>query len=344
VDENLRLAVSAAPSGWEARLMSQESGVAYGVRSLSLQAGKTDPNTIFFQAKPPAGAAVGDYTFVVTATSADKGVEASLTITIGIEDRAKALSRLLLVSSFPNQSGPTGSNFEYVIDITNEGTENLIVDLSAAAPSQWRVTFSPTFESGKQISSLGIKAGEVASVNVGIIPPTEVKEGKYGITVAATSAGVTGSLDLSVTLVNEANVTYSLIMNTATGRLNAEATAGQESHVSVELSNTGTGEIEGITLASEKPEGWVVTYSPSTLNSLAPGEVVQLDVAIKPIGKTLPGDYLVKLTSFGLRRGNSSVELRVAVNTPTSWGLVGIGIVLAVIAAMATIFFRLGRR
>jgi uncharacterized membrane protein len=43
-------------------------------------------------------------------------------------------------------------------------------------------------------------------------------------------------------------------------------------------------------------------------------------------------------------KASDKIELRVTVETPTIWGIVGIGIIVVVIIAVAIIFTRLGRR
>ena len=61
--------------------------------------------------------------------------------------------------------------------------------------------------------------------------------------------------------------------------------------------------------------------------------------------KTIAGDYMVAISASpesGYAFGN--IDVRVTVLTPTIWGWVGIGIVVLVIAGLAVMFMRLGRR
>jgi len=64
---------------------------------------------------------------------------------------------------------------------------------------------------------------------------------------------------------------------------------------------------------------------------------------IPPPTKTIAGDYNISLRAIG-ERASDNIELRVTVLTPTIWGGAGIGIAVAVIAGLAVLFKRLGRR
>ena len=64
---------------------------------------------------------------------------------------------------------------------------------------------------------------------------------------------------------------------------------------------------------------------------------------MEPPEKAIAGDYSITLNSDS-PKANDDVELRVTVVTPTIWGWVGIGIVLAVIVGLALLFRQLGRR
>ncbi|MCK5566872.1 MAG: hypothetical protein KAI62_03100, partial [Actinomycetia bacterium] len=59
--------------------------------------------------------------------------------------------------------------------------------------------------------------------------------------------------------------------------------------------------------------------------------------------KAIAGDYMV---SFRASSDNAEddIELRITVETPTIWGILGIAIIVIVIIGVAIIFARLGRR
>jgi uncharacterized membrane protein len=55
------------------------------------------------------------------------------------------------------------------------------------------------------------------------------------------------------------------------------------------------------------------------------------------------GDYQVSL-SAKTEGADESMDIRVTVETPPIWGLLGIGLILATLAGMVWIFRRFGRR
>jgi len=312
------------------------------VRGLYLGAGE-EPQVIYFRTRPPAGVAAGDYLFVVEAVSQDELVRASLEITIGIQAKVTALGRVKLTCTYPDLRGKANGSFEFKIKVTNEGSEDRTFSFSAEAPAGWEVSFRPAYEQ-KQIAAIGIKAGETKEIKAELTPPKHVAPGRYSATVRAASGNIEGSVKLTVTIIEEEEEpTYELEMLTPTGRLNVDAYAGHETHLTVLVTNRGSGEQKDVNLYSSKPEGWTVTFTPDKIESLSPGETREVGVVITPTSKTIAGDYSVSLRVSGYR-ASDRLELRVSVGASTTWGWIGLAIVLAVIAGMATLFWRLGRR
>ena len=98
------------------------------------------------------------------------------------------------------------------------------------------------------------------------------------------------------------------------------------------------------TFTADKPEGWTVTFKPEKVDSLGAGQTQQEDVVITPPeGKTIAGDYVITLHASN-DKVNQSMQVRVTVLTPSIWGWVGIIIIVVVIAGLAVLFMRLGRR
>ena len=70
---------------------------------------------------------------------------------------------------------------------------------------------------------------------------------------------------------------------------------------------------------------------------------MEIDANIKPADKTIAGDYMVTFRANS-ENAEDDIELRVTVETPTIWGIVGIAVIVVVIVAVAIVFARLGRR
>lgn len=341
VDEQVSIEISSAPQGWVADLVNEET-VSFEVRSLHLAI--EEARLIYFRAKPPAGIKSGDYSFLVEAVSKDKLVKSSLEITIGIEEQATVLSRVNLMATYPDLRGPAdGSSFEFTVSVTNEGSEDHTFSFSAEAPPRWEVSFSPAYEQ-RQIATIGVKAGKTEDIKVALIPPNNALAGTYITKIKATSGDIEGTMNLTVTLQEvERELTHELQLLPTTGRLDIEATAGQVSSLSVLVTNRGSGDLESIRFFANKPEGWLVTFTPEIIGSLSPGEEQEVSAFITPTSKTIAGDYslTVRANATGVA---DSIDLRVRVGQSTIWGWVGLVIVLVVIAGMVTLFWRLGRR
>ena len=183
---------------------------------------------------------------------------------------------------------------------------------------------------------------EKVKVEVVPLPWKLPAPGEYVVTFEVTA----GELKQSIELTAVVTAVYEFSMNTATGRLDTEVTAGEDTHLSIELVNSGTAAIENITFSSSKPEGWDITFNPEKVDSLEAELTQEVDVVINPPRKTIAGDYMVTMSAVSREIFVSPREfdLRVTALTPTIWGWVGILIVLAVIAGVAVMFRRLGRR
>lgn len=329
-DERLDISVASAPQGWETTLKDR----GYGVRSVYILAGKTQSFTL--QVKPAPDAQVGDHKIVLQAVSKDGLVKSTLELSIEIV--IKPLGGVKLATMYPVLRGPSTSKFGFKVDVANEGDEERTIGLSSAQPQDWQVSIKPSYED-KQISSMLLKAGETKSLDIEITPAAKAGPGEYPIELQATAGTAKDTITLNVVLIG----TTELSIGTVTGRLNAEATAGQATNVSIVVTNKGSADLRNISLISSKPDGWEVTFKPDKIDMLAAGESREVNVGVKPSSKSIAGDYVVSLTASS-GTASSNAQLRVTVETPTLWGWTGILLVIIVVAGLVGLFTRLGRR
>ncbi|MBI4288002.1 MAG: hypothetical protein HY671_06210 [Chloroflexi bacterium] len=331
--EFVDLEIVSPPSGWEARF----SDFSFGLRGVYVAAGKEQEVT--FRAKPPADAAVSDYTFDLKAITRDKQVQDTLRITIGIQAQGATAEKVQMVTLYPEVSTPAGASIQFNIDLTNQGRTDRTFELVVkGAPQQWTTSVEPAFEK-KQISTISLKAGETKGVNLILTPNERQAPGDFPVSFTARSGSVQETLNLKVGVTGS----YDILVTTPTGRLNADAVAGQESVMALVVANIGTAEVKGISFSSTKPDGWDIKFEPEKIDTLAAAEIREVSVKIKAPDKTIAGDYAISLNALG-QRSSSTKDIRVTVSTPTKWGAVGIGIVVVVVAGLAGIFVRLGRR
>ncbi len=322
------LSVDSKPDGWEATIEGN------GRRVHQVFAGGDYNPNVNLGIQLPAEVEEGDYQLVVSARGG--GRVSSLTLDMRVtKDKVKGGE---LVTRYPELQGPSGATFQFRVDLTNNTSKEQSYSLGAKVAPGWQVNFNPANDS-KQIASLSLEAGRSQGLDVSIIPPKNVMAGKYTIPIAAVSASSTAQTDLQVIITG----TYELTLTTPSGRLNAQAVAGKETGLSLEVENNGSSDLENITLSSREPAGWSVTFEPEQIEKIAPGESRQVTAKIKPDAKAIAGDYVVNLTA-STKEADGKAQIRVLVKTSTLWGLTGLAIILAVIAGVGAAFRYYGRR
>ncbi len=248
-------------------------------------------------------------------------------------------------AQYPTMSAVSGASFTFTISLVYQSTESRGFDLAVTAPAGWIGEIKPSYDD-VVIESITLQPGKTYPDTVKVVlspPPAELPEpGEYKATFNAGSGELRASVELTA-VVTEIPPTYQLYVSTASGRLNIEAKAGQDNHLTVIMQNYGTGTLENITFSSTKSEGWSITFTPTSVETLEPGLQQEVDIAITPPTKTIAGDYDV-LLRFNSEKATYNLEMRVTVVTPTIWGGAGIGIAVAVVAGLAILFRRLGRR
>jgi uncharacterized membrane protein len=137
--------------------------------------------------------------------------------------------------------------------------------------------------------------------------------------------------------------TYALEVGTPDGLLSLNARQGKPANMSVYVKNTGSADNNGIQFLSFKPENWKVEFTPEKLDTIKPGELKQVEVSITPYAEALVGDYSVNVNVKG-EKVSKPLEFRVTVNASSSWGWIGIGIILLVVIGLVGLFRWVGRR
>lgn len=251
--------------------------------------------------------------------------------------------KLELSCSYPVLRDVAGKSFEFEVSLNWLGSDFRTFDLTTTAPPKWSVEVVGGYPE-KEIPAIGLEPGKQypEKIKVRLVPLAgELPEpGDYVVTLEASSDNIKETIELKAIV----TALYRFAFYTATGRLNTEVTAGEDNHLALRVANHGSSVIEKIDLLSTKPSGWTVTFTPDEVDSLEPGLAQDVDVVIKPPRKAIAGDYMVTMKAISKDLNPREIELRVTVLTPTVLGWVGILVVLAVIAGLAVMFRRLGRR
>jgi uncharacterized membrane protein len=64
---------------------------------------------------------------------------------------------------------------------------------------------------------------------------------------------------------------------------------------------------------------------------------------VKPSGRAIPGDYMVRVTASN-PQASETAGIRMTVGSPTGWGVVGLGIIALSLGGLYGVFRRFSRR
>ena len=271
---------------------------------------------------------------------------------ISSEQASPPEEKIELSTKYPAVSGPADTVFKFEVDLNYVGEETRYFEFSLEKPTDWLALVQKSAYAEEQIPGLNLEPTIYTpeKVVVVVIAPFWLypEPGEYTIRLEAAAEEIKGSIDLTARI----TARYGFSVETATGRLNIKATSGKESYLPITITNTGTATLDKVTFYSSKPSGiageeWSVTFKPDKIESLSPGDNREVEVTIKPPSKTIAGDYMTTLRFNSDPKPSTELpklEIRVAVGTSTKWGLIAVGIVVAVIAGLVVGFRQLGRR
>ncbi len=334
--------ILSGPNSWNPNVYSKFKHVE--VRRVELRPGG-ETQDLVFRFVVPGDVADGNYTFLVGFFDQEDQVLNELNYQISVGDpnaqraRPPAGEIVQLEPRYTGLAGSKDSSFQFRVDLKNADLEDRQFGLEGEGPPGWQVSFKPAFQD-TLIASLGIKAETDQALEVTVQPPGNAQPGLYTILLKATAEGVEPAV---VPIQVQLTGTPELSLATLTGRLNAETTAGEESEIKLVLVNTGTAGLDNVRFLSNAPEGWKFNFDPQVISHLEPTEVAEITAIVAPPDKTIPGDYNVDVFATSLD-AQTDASLRITVGRSTSFGWVGILIVVLVIAGIGGLFLRLGRR
>ena len=300
---------------------------------------------LVFRFLVPEDVVDGDYTFRVGFLDEENRAFDELKYHVSVgkpktqEDRPVQGDIVQLEPRYTGLTGTKESSFQFRVDLKNTGLKDRQFGLESEGPLGWQVSFKPAFQD-TLIASLGLRAETDQALQVTVQPPGNAPPGQYTILLKATAEGVDPAV---VPIQVQLTGTPELSLATLTGRLNAKTTAGDESDIKLVLANTGTAGLDNVRFVSNAPEGWKFSFDPKIVSRLEPTELVEITASVAPPSKTIPGDYRINIFASALE-AQTDASLRITVGRSTSFGWVGILIVVLVVAGMGGLFVRLGRR
>ncbi|AWW29687.1 hypothetical protein DN752_05875 [Echinicola strongylocentroti] len=235
-----------------------------------------------------------------------------------------------------NIEAPVNETFRYQATLKNSSGQTMQYDLNVKAPDGWRVKFKV---SGQQVTSLKLEEGKSENVSIEVNPAHGSEPSTYPISVYAIAGQ--DSLGLSLEAVVEG--AYELELSTPSGRLSGEITEGKRKEINLQVKNTGSLALESVSLSSRTPPKWEASFSPSSIEKLAPGKTADVVVTLTVPDKTLPGDYVTRFTAKS-DETNSEASYRMTVTTSLLSGWIGIMVILMAIGLVYYLVRKFGRR
>lgn len=321
------LSVDGVPDGWSATFTGGGSEIQAAYVTADA------PTHATLTVDVPADAAPGSTKLTVVASGGGETARLELDLTTATE----AGGSVSLESDYPSLRGSTDGAFQFNLTLRNDTPQQLIFTLAATGPSGWDVTVQPSGQA--KAASVAVAAHATQRLEVSATPPKQAAADTYPIAVQASAGGHEASADLSV----EITGTVQMSLASSDQRLNTTATAGETRDFEVVVTNDGTSPLTGVQLSGSGPSSWQINFDPATIDSIAPNDSVTATAHISPSGDAVAGDYAVTL-SARTSDANESIDVRVTVQTPPIWGIIGIVLILATLGGMFWIFQRYGRR
>jgi len=321
------LSVDGVPDGWTASFR----GGGFVVNQVT--AGTEEAPDLTLSVIIPTGTADGSFPLTVAAESA--GGSTSLPIEVVVQGGAGGT--VTMTPEYSGVRGPSSETFTFPVDIRNDSPAEVQLELSAEGPIGWIVEARPQTQT--QASAITVDPGATTRITVSASPSTTAAAGLYDLWVMARGGGVDAEAPLQVQITGS----FDMQISTPDQRLNAEVTAGQPTPFPVIVFNTGTADLVQVSLDSIPPSGWEVTWDAEVIPTIAAGDFATVNATITPSAEAIAGDYQITFRASS-DDANSSMEIRTTVSPSAFGGLVGIGLILLTLAALAWVFRRFGRR
>ena len=266
------------------------------------------------------------------------------------QDEEEVVRKIELAPNYPSLEAIAGGVFEFEVEFRYTGGDLQEVrdfTLKVTAPKGWEVYLTPPFEKEKKVTAIRLSPGYAFGNKLRLYAQAPFwplpDPGEYKIILEAISDDedqIKDSTELKAVI----TATYVLMTTPTNERYNTTVRAGKDNFFSLNVQSLSTAAIENITFTTNKPEGWLIKFTPDKIEKQDALSTQTVDVNIKPPPKTIAGDYVIGIRASGAQATANEIQIRVTVESPTIWGWVGVAIIVLVIAGLVVIFMRFSRR
>lgn len=296
--------------------------------------GPNSSQNVSLHLTPPKDVASGSYAFTLRAQG--NSADAQLPITLHL---AKTLPNWLALSAnLPTLKGSPTTSFSYDVKLHNHSGRDVMVSLSASAPHDVEVNFSPEFGS-QEVTAVPVKAGATKDISAKLTLPDRIAAGTYHFEVDAAADGTQAKLPLTLIV----SGTPQLTLSTPGGLLSGSATVGHKTSVTLIAHNSGSAPARDVSFSADSPSHWRVRFDPKEIPQLAPHKTTKVSATITPASRSLAGDYMVTFNANG-NNSDATADYRVTVMTSTLWGVIGVALAALAVLVVGFAVVRFGRR
>ena len=276
-----------------------------------------------------------DGTYEITLYADGDTLSASMTLYLTVSELDLGASTF--EADYEDQEGSSGDSFSFEATITNNSLAEQTFDLEAEAPDGWYVTFTAS-DGSTRVTSVDVSGLSSDTITIDVTTPETADAGTYTIPISVESESESMSAELTVTVTGS----YGLSLTTQDSTVSFDVKTNKETSVVLEVSNTGNMDLTDVNLTADVPTDWTVEFSESTIETLTAGETVQVTAYVTPADTAISGDYVISMSAEA-EETSYSVSFRVTAETQTVWGVIGILIIVAILAALALVFRKFGR-
>jgi uncharacterized membrane protein len=313
--KNVDISVTGAPRGWKHELKSGN----WDIDRISILPGET--KTINLKLDVPLNVNKGSYRFSISA-----GEFGTLPLTVTVSEQGS--DKTEFTCNQANMQGHSNQTFSFSASLKNATAEQQNYALISDAPRGWVTTFRANYQPA---TSVVADPNSTHPITIELKPPESISAGTYRIPVRAATSTTSANLDLEVVVTG----TFSLELNTPTGLLSTDITAGNEKRIDLIIKNTGSSALQDISLDFAAPINWDVVFDPKKIANLDPGKYEHVFATITADKKAIPGDYVTTMEAKTPETA-SKISFRVSVETRLLWGWIG---VLVIIFAVGVVFY-----
>jgi uncharacterized membrane protein len=321
--QNVGISVTGMPKGWNFLLKSG----GWNIEQITLL--PHDKKSLSLRVEVPMQVNKGRYRFNVNA-----GGFYSLPLVVVVSEQGTYKTDFS--TKQPNMEGHANSTFTFNAELRNRTADKQLYALMARAPRGWDIVFKANY---KQVTSVETEPNSTTNVTVEIKPPDNIEAGTYKIPVGAATNTTSATLELEVVVTGS----FHMELTTPSGLLSTSITTGDTRRLELLIKNTGSSELNDISLSANAPTNWEVSFDPKMVAKLLPGKDVQVFATIKAYKKAITGDYVTSLEAK-TPEISSNVSFRIAVKTPMLWGWIGILIIFGALGSLYYLFRKYGRR